>query len=165
MFPSNITLTYHTLTYHTLTYHTLSCSPHLSTKARSIAPVTFDVVSMMTLGCRLIWSICVSRAFTTLIASDGSLPDITDWRAAVKLSTWSRHTAITHTHCQWHSLHTHTHTHTHTVGVSPRQWAHTPVSLYRSPSPAASWTSSAPAYHSTATAQHTPAAYVRRRKT
>lgn len=35
----------------------------------------------------LIWSIWVSRAFTTLIASDGSWPCIADLRAAVKLST------------------------------------------------------------------------------
>ncbi len=35
----------------------------------------------------LIWSICVRSAFTTRIASDGSVPDIADFLAAVKLST------------------------------------------------------------------------------
>ena len=60
---------------------------HLSTKARSMAPVTLEVVSMRTLGYLFTWSIWVSRAFTTLMASDGSLPDMADCLAAVRLST------------------------------------------------------------------------------
>ena len=35
----------------------------------------------------LIWSICVRSAFTTLMASEGSFPDMDDFRAAVRLST------------------------------------------------------------------------------
>ena len=54
-----------------------------------MAPVTLEVVSIMTLGYLLIWSICVSRAFTTRMASEGSLPDMADLRAAVRLSTWT----------------------------------------------------------------------------
>lgn len=60
---------------------------YLSTNAKSIAPVMLDVVRMRTFGYLLSWSICVRTEFTTLIASDGSLPDIADFRAAVRLST------------------------------------------------------------------------------
>ena len=42
----------------------------------------------------LSWSICVSTALTTLIASDGSLPFKQLLRAAVKLSTWNRNSQI-----------------------------------------------------------------------
>jgi hypothetical protein len=62
----------------------------LSTKARSMAPVMLDVVKMMTLGCSRSLSSCVSRAFTTRIASDGSVPERAAFLAAVRLSTSSK---------------------------------------------------------------------------
>lgn len=46
----------------------------LSTKAKSIVPVIFEVAKIKILEYVLILSICVSSAFTTLIESDGSFP-------------------------------------------------------------------------------------------
>ena len=81
---------------------------HLSTKATSIAPVTLDVVKIKTFECLnsqclvmgmtnvetfsapyfLMRSICVRKALTTRIASDGSVPLMAALRAAVRLSTF-----------------------------------------------------------------------------
>ena len=47
----------------------------LSTKARSMDPVMFDVVRTNTLGYLFMLSICVSTALTTLMASEGSFPE------------------------------------------------------------------------------------------
>ena len=46
----------------------------------------------MTVNYFFMWSIWVSNALTTLIASDGSVPAIAAFLAAVKLSTWERST-------------------------------------------------------------------------
>lgn len=46
----------------------------LSTKAKSIVPVIFEVAKIKIFECVLILSIWVNKAFTTLIESDGSFP-------------------------------------------------------------------------------------------
>ena len=54
-------------------------------------PTSYALIMCVCLECYLlIWSSWVSRAFTTLMASDGSLPDIVLLRAAVKLSTFNK---------------------------------------------------------------------------
>lgn len=53
-------------------------------------PVMLLVVRIITLGCALSWSSCVSRAFTARIASAGSDPVTAAFRAAVRLSTYTR---------------------------------------------------------------------------
>ena len=50
------------------------------------------------------WSIWVSRAFTTLIASEGSWPCMADLRAAVKLSTYHREKALHAINLMFHIL-------------------------------------------------------------
>lgn len=47
-----------------------------SMKAKSIVAVIFEVAKIKTFECILILSICVKRAFTTLIESDGSFSEI-----------------------------------------------------------------------------------------
>eukprot|EP01139_Manchomonas_bermudensis_P009721 Amastigsp_a339483_8.p5 type:complete len:114 gc:universal Amastigsp_a339483_8:118-459(+) len=63
-----------------------------STKARSIAPVMFDVVRMHTFLNSLIASICVRSALTTRIESEGSAPESAEVRAVVSDSTSSMST-------------------------------------------------------------------------
>ena len=53
---------------------TRSLMSALSTKARSTRPDRLLVVNTTTFGCVLSWSSCVSMAFTTLMASEGSFP-------------------------------------------------------------------------------------------
>ena len=61
----------------------------LSTNARSMASVMFEVVSTIALGLCFSPSTCVSNALTTLMASDGSAPDAAAFLAAASDSTSS----------------------------------------------------------------------------
>ena len=59
------------------------------TQYEPIAPVIFDVVSIKMFEKFFSWSICVNKALTTRIASEGSDPDIADVLAPARLSTSS----------------------------------------------------------------------------
>ena len=122
-------------------------STYLSTKARSIAPVTLEVVRIRTLGNRLMWSICVRSALTTLMASEGSLPDMADFLAEVRLST-----------CQALDVfyfHTTTRLALRAVDHQPHQWECRQKLLGHLSAPESWQTSSALAFHSTAVYKET----------